>query len=196
MDALDPHGQDGGPGTAGDPVDAGRKDLVHPAKDAVLFMDHPGLAQKPGRSKGGDRRIAAKAHDHGRRIEKNAPDRGDHAACDAKGDSDLFQRAAAGKGGRGQFHHLDRRGETARIARAARVGGQLDPPAPRQHRLGQRLRRKHVSPRTPRRDKEERRCHPRPRPWNTSPIWPCGRVRVSASNMPMVIPAAMMDDPP
>ena len=172
------------------------KQIIDPTEHAILFMDHPGLAQHPGRCQRGDRRIPAKADNHIGLVAQHTKDTAKHTAQNTKRCDGLGHQTAAREGGAADLLNLDRLGETAGIARTPRVGGQLYPPAPRQHDLGKRLGGKHMPARPPCGDDQQRRRHrARLRP-NRSEIWPCGRVRVNASNMPTAMPEAITDDPP
>ena len=200
MGGADAIGQFGRPGATGDAMDARRKAAVHAAHHAILFMNH---ARQPHHHRRRQRRnggIAAKADHDGGPVPAKPTPRRQHACGDPEGRGQLArQPAARGGGGRDDFaRDLGREGPG--IARTAIIGGQRDAPTLGQQQLGQRLGRKHM-PAGATGGNQRQRCmvrnrrHQRPRRSN-SPSSPCGRDRVSASNMPTAIPEAITDEPP
>ena len=170
------------------------KEFVHPSKNAVLLVDHPWTACQERRRKGRNRWITAKAHHDGGPVDQHPGRRPQHPTQNSKRHRHLGQHPTARKGGRAGDHHLNRLRKAARIARAARIGRQLHPPATRNHGLGQRLGRKHVPPGAARCNQQQAPGHLRLR--KRSLIWPCGRLRVRAKSIPTVMPAAITEEPP
>ena len=153
-----------------------------------LGVDPNGLNINEGVGSTHPEACAAAVRAHGAR-------RSQDARADARQHREFRKRPAPRRGGRTDDFARDLGREGAGIARAAFVGRKLDPPAARQQHLGQGLGGEHVPPGAARGDQAKRRGHPRLRP-STSPIRPCGRVRVSASSMPTAMPEAMTEEPP
>ena len=71
-------------------------------------------------------------------------ERAENTARNPKWHREFRQHTTARKSGGRKLHYLNRLRKAASIAGAARISGQLDPPATGDHRLCQGLRRKHM----------------------------------------------------
>ena len=133
------------PRSTGDTIHPLGKKRIDPTQNTVLFVDHPRAPQQPRRAQRGNRRVAPKTHDHIGLVSQHPARHGQHAAEHTQRHQRLGQQPAPREGGAAHLFDLGRMGKATRIARATRVSGQFHTPAPAQHDLGQRLRRKHVT---------------------------------------------------
>ena len=182
---------------AGDGGGAAGEQAVGAAHDGVLLVQHGGAAGGRCGQQRRQRRIAAEA-DHDRRVQSLEGLAGlQHAAPDGEARAAHAERIAGAIGGGGEGDDLLGR-KITRIGRAAVVGGQHDAPAARDQHFGQGLRREEVAARAAGGDDREPSgsAHANAPAGASRVSYAPGRLRVSASAIPMVSPIASMEEPP